>query len=82
MWSPVVHSTKNETGPVPRTRFKHASCVDPQRRVVYNKRHFLTKSHRFPRQINFIYFFFSLVFSIRFIYSADALPISPSKISG
>ena len=34
MWSPVVHSTKNETGPVPRTRFKHASCVDPQRRVV------------------------------------------------
>nr|CAH0110257.1 unnamed protein product [Daphnia galeata] len=35
MWSPVVHSTKNETGPVPRTRFKHASCVDPQRRVVY-----------------------------------------------
>ncbi|XP_032778390.2 LOW QUALITY PROTEIN: RING finger protein B [Daphnia magna] len=35
MWSPVVHSTKNETGPVPRTRFKHASCVDPVRRVVY-----------------------------------------------
>ena len=58
MWSPVVHSTKNETGPVPRTRFKHASCVDPQRRVVT----FLDKVLHRVRQISFFHHVFHLYF--------------------